>query len=519
MKHQPIIQIPPEAAGKRLSDFLNEQGYAFSAPCGGRGVCKKCRVRVIAGTFLSVKAPELAAETDTEGYLLACQALCPLQGAEIALPDHSGDGLTAYSAELSPNSQKNSGILGVALDIGTTTLAAALVDCESSQILATASCLNPQQSFGADVISRISACKNGHLQELQNTILHAAANLIAQLREQSGKSARLSALAVSGNTTMLHLFCGISPEGMGAYPFIPAFTEMKELSGASLGLDVEKVIVLPSASAFIGSDIVSGILVSRLTELEKPSVLMDIGTNGEMVLCTGARDDHRLITASTAAGPALEGASISCGMGGIAGAVSKVLPYKADCPLTFRTIGDAPAQGICGCGLIDLTAYLLDAELLDETGYLEEDPFYLSGAQQIDAQTLPVHQTPVSLTQKDIREFQLAKSAIRAGFEALIDRAGLTAADIGDILIAGGIGYYWDAENAAKTGILPREALPAVKAIGNSSLAGAVQCLTDPSGVQKMTELARACESFELNTSSVFNEAFIEHMMFPEPNP
>ena len=161
-------------------------------------------------------------------------------------------------------------------------------------------------------------------------------------------------------------------------------------------------------------------------------------------------------------------------------------------------------------------AYLLEAEVIDEVGYLEEDPYILSGVQQTESGLLPEGETEVSLNQKDVREFQLAKSAIRAGFEALVDHAGLSPEDIGHIFVAGGLGYYWDTNSAAKVGILAEEVLPAVKAIGNSSLAGAIRCLTNPESVEILAQYASSCESFELNKSPVFNDGFIEYMMFPE---
>ena len=187
-----------------------------------------------------------------------------------------------------------------------------------------------------------------------------------------------------------------------------------------------------------------------------------------------------------------------------------------DDTLTYRTIGDAPAIGVCGCGLIALMAYLLETELMDDTGFLEDDPFVMAGVQETKEGLLPESETAVSLTQKDVREFQLAKSAIRAGFEALLDHAGFTPEEIGHIYIAGGLGYYWDTNTAAKVGILAEEVLPAVKAIGNSSLAGAIRCLTDPTAVETLAQYASSCESFELNKSTVFNDGFVEHMMFPE---
>ncbi|MGN1444965.1 MAG: ASKHA domain-containing protein, partial [Eubacteriales bacterium] len=371
----PTILVPSSASGTRLTAFLSHQGVTISAPCGGRGVCGKCRVQVLSGQFLSHTTGKVLIP-DADGYILACQAICPPEGAEIAVPDVTGDGLTVSmvttaqavkpsSAAGGASSQvpdSHAGVQsdGVALDIGTTTLAAARVDRATGRVLETVSCLNPQQSFGADVISRIGACKEGQLAAMQGCLLTAVRGLIRRLfpgvDAADTAADTLPDLSVAGNATMLHLFCGVSPEGMGTYPFTPAFTEARTLSGTELELPVRTVTVLPSVSAFVGGDITAGMLVCGLGQSPVPSLLLDIGTNGEMVLDTGKADGNRLIATSTAAGPALEGANISCGMGGVAGAVSRVTPGALPGTLIYQTVGDVPACGICGCGLIDLCA-------------------------------------------------------------------------------------------------------------------------------------------------------------------
>ena len=505
------VRIPAEAAGMRLSDYLTEHGHSLNAPCGGRGTCGKCRVQVISGSFLAYGHPEEAYLPDGEGYLLACRAVCTDTGAEIHLPITDGTGLTAYQNNNASAVGEGVGY-GIALDIGTTTLAAALVDRQCGTILSTASRHNPQKSYGADVISRINACREGHLADLQGCLLSAVKDMIAQLAAACpGVSPDL--MTVAGNTTMLHIFAGVSPESMGSYPFTPRFIESKTLNGAELGLPIPTVILLPSISAFVGSDVVGGLYTAALRAQAAPTLLIDVGTNGEMILSTGSDRGGRLLSASTAAGPALEGANISCGMGGVAGAVSRV-SGDAVTPI-FRTVEDAPAVGLCGCGLIDLVAYLLESGELDETGYLDDDPYRLSGMHERAGDRIPA-QTPVQLTGKDVREFQLAKSAIRAGIEALLDAAELSVSDLGHIYLAGGMGYYLDPRSAIRVGLLPEISPRKVEAIGNSALAGAVACLIESDAISKMITLAVACESYELATSAVFMEQFIEQMMFPE---
>lgn len=508
------VHIPLSARGKRLSEWLAEQGYSISAACGGRGVCGKCRVKPVKGVFNDIGAPERALLPDENGYILACRALCGahFREAEILLPDTDGAGLTRFFHGPELKGQEG---FGIALDIGTTTLAAALVDTGAGRIISSVSRLNPQRSYGADVISRISACADGRLKELNRLILQAVSAMISEFAVRY-PLIRPRRMTVSGNTTMLHLFCGASPEGMGAYPFAPAFTEMKVIAGERLCFPVETVILLPSASAFIGSDVIGGAAVTGMLQTDEPSVLIDIGTNGEMLLNTGARNGSRLYTASTAAGPALEGAGISCGVGGIDGAVCRAAFSQEDKKITYNTINDKPCCGICGCGLVDIVSVMLDTGVMDGTGYLEEGRYALTGV-HMTAEGETVHtceEAQLTLTQQDIREFQLAKSAIAAGLEALAAHAGLKTEEISHMFIAGGLGYYIDIANAKKVGLLPRELSCNIQAVGNTSLAGAVACLCDPAWLDKISQIALDCENFELNKSAVFNQAFIERMLF-----
>ena len=511
MSNPITVRIPTKAAGMRLSEYLAERGYPINAPCGGRGTCGKCKVKLIEGSFTSLERPGEAYAPDSDGSILACRAVCTAEGGLIELPGMEGDGWTELAAIDSHTSSGFSGY-GIALDIGTTTLAAALIDRSRSEQLATTSRMNPQKAYGADVISRINACKEGALSALQSCLLTAIKEIIDELIAHYPDCVP-DAMTVVGNTTMLHIFAGVSPVGMGSYPFTPEFIDAKVLKGASLGLPVETVTLLPSISAFVGSDIVAGLYSFEHYLQNKPVLFVDVGTNGEMVLYTGAERGSRFISASTAAGPALEGANISCGVGGISGAVSGV--GGDEYQTNFSTINEASAIGICGCGLIDLMAHLLGRGDLDETGYLEEDPYRLSGNHQRSDGSV-FTETSVYLTGKDVREFQLAKSAIRAGIEALLDSAEIEADDLQSICLAGGIGHRLSVWSAVRVGLLPDVLPRKIMPLGNSALRGAILCLLDSNALDKMNELAGMCESFELADSPVFMEQFIEQMMFPE---
>ncbi len=509
MKHN-LVTIPASAAGIRLSVWLAKNGYPVSADCGGKGTCGKCRVTVVSGSFFADAAMTSIETPDADGMIRSCHAWCPDTGAQIQLEQTVGGGLTAFSAEpeegAEPARHDSAQTLGAALDIGTTTLAMALVDIDSGEIVRTVSRRNPQRSFGADVMSRIGAViENEENLQLQQTVLLAEVrSMYAQLCDGLPSARMPREMTVAGNTTMLHLFCGISPAGMGAYPFTPAFLDLRRIPGGTLSLPVETVTVTPGAHAFIGGDVTAGMLLLRLSEEHEPVMLIDIGTNGEMVLFTGTDHSGRYYAASAAAGPALEGAGISTGVGGIVGAVSAVSAVNGQ--LITKTIGDQPPLGICGSGLIDLAAILLDRAELDETGCLETDPFPYAEAEDGSA---------LCLTQEDVRALQLAKSAIRAGMEALCDAAGVPLTALSRVCIAGGLGYYMNMDSAAAIGLFPAELRPKLVSVGNTALGGAALLLSSPALAERLSAEAAAVQTIDLNRSAAFNELFIEYMMFP----
>lgn len=464
-------------AGTLLADALSENGFAVPAACGRRGTCNKCAVKVLSGTFENVSP-------DMNGCVKSCKAVI-CSDAAIEADFEQGSGLTSFSGE----EKKKRGVCGIAVDIGTTTVAAMLVKKDGSE--KTASRLNPQSAFGADVISRISACAEGHLAELTALIRSCIAAMMTELDPEN----EAEELVVSGNTTMLHLFCGVSPEKMGVFPFTPEFTSARFYTGAELGFCVKKVTVLPSVSAFIGSDITAGIYALGLHKTDKKAFLADLGTNGELVFS----DAGKLTCTSTAAGPALEGACIECGVGGVAGAINSV--YKKNGVTGYTTIGDTLPVGICGAGLADAVALMLDEGAIDETGYLEDD-FYIADN--------------VYITPKDIRQFQLAKSAVCSGIEILLDAVGVKKDSVDEFHIAGGLGYYMSPESAFRCGILPRFPDNTVAAAGNTSLRGAVACIGAPEAVEEMSGITRDCELVDLGGNPKFSALFAENMMFEE---
>jgi uncharacterized 2Fe-2S/4Fe-4S cluster protein (DUF4445 family) len=296
---------------------------------------------------------------------------------------------------------------------------------------------------------------------------------------------------------MLHLFANTDPSSMGEAPFTPVFLEKKEFSGDALGLSVNKIVLLPSISAYVGGDIVSGLAYLDILREEKPAILIDIGTNGELALFKG----DELLCCSTAAGPAFEGAEISCGIGSVRGAIDKV--EMTGTALAFSTIGGAPARGICGSGLIDAVAIMLDQGVIEEGGAFADDTrksFAITDS--------------VSISNRDIRQVQLAKSAIMSGIQLLCRSAGLKLEEIEKVYIAGGLGFFINKKNAVKIGLLPTEFLEKISICGNSSLKGAAQCLGDPAFLEKCGEIIAKSRLLELASDPQFMDVFAENMLF-----
>ena len=482
LPHNFIFSVPH---GANLLDALTQNGFFIPAACGGRGSCGKCAVKC------------RAAGAEEYQTVLSCHTLVTSDLTVLLNADKN------EVWKLSPLSSCAKSAVGMLLDVGTTTLAASLVDKATQEVIAKASALNPQGAFGADVLSRISAFGDGKGEAMRTSVVDATNRLIAKF---ASTGAQIDEVLVVGNPTMLHLFIGVDPTGIGSYPFTPAFVETKYFEGAHIGIDARRVRLLPSISAYLGSDVSAGILACEMYKSDKTQLLMDLGTNGEIVLS----HKGKLYAASTAAGPALEGANLSCGMGGVSGAIDRV--WREGGELSFTTVENAPARGICGSGVIDLIALLLDEGILDETGafseecdsplfhYLEDDCFYL---------------TPdIYLSQDDVRQFQLAKAAIAAGVEALTAHCGVKMDEIARVFLAGGLGYYMSPASAARTGLISPTLLSRTQIVGNTALAGARLCLIDEKNQTALDALCKETETVELSLSSVFSQAYIENMGF-----
>ena len=494
-------------AGSNLREELLKAGFRLDSPCGGRGSCGKCKVHVEGKAAPPSEEERALLGADlAAGLRLACRVTVehPLQ---VRLPD------LIEQVKVERTSFAASSKLGAAVDIGTTTVAGYLLDLETSRVLATASCRNPQADFGADVISRLAYALEGSLDKLTAVIRRAVAELLVGLAGEERLEV-LSHLVLVGNSAMHHLWWGLDPKSLAVAPYKPVSVLPKEEEAKRLGLPLPKASVyfLPLVAGFVGADTVAAALATGITEGSGTRLMVDIGTNGELVLATGTE----LYTCATAAGPALEGAEISCGMRGEPGAIEAV---KLGERVEYKVIGDVEPVGICGSGLVDLLAELVRTGLVDSTGrLLTREEFLAQGGSQSLASLLTEDSfqvtESVSITGGDVRKLQLAKGAIRAGMETLLSEAGLKAEKLDEIILAGAFGSFLNPNSAIGAGLLPPVDVKKVHAAGNAAGEGAKLVLLDPKAKAKAEEIAQRLNYIELATRADFQTRFMEAMLF-----
>lgn len=499
--------------GCRVHDYIQSQGTALAMPCGGKGMCGKCRVRVVRGRLpVTPEDKRIFSEAQlAQGWRLACKAVTR-EAVEIVVPVQEQQGFSALAAEAADEGALSLAAdhdYGLAVDIGTTTLAAALVDCTDGKILATATAVNSQRSFGADVVSRIGAACHGKGKALQKAVRRDLTRLMKQLlKDHSGTAARCRQMAIAANTTMLHLLMGWPCDGLGDWPFHPVSLGGKtyraqEVLGPQSPLADATVTLLPGMSTYVGADITAGIWQCGLASSDDVSLFVDLGTNGEMVL---GNKDQRFI-ASAPAGPALEGGKLTWGTGSVPGAICGVRIERGRAKV--RTIDHTVPVGICGTGILEAMAGLVREGLVDETGKLVE-PYFHKGfplASTLDYQR-------ITLSQQDIREIQMAKSAIRAGIESLIERSGISRQRVHQVFLAGGFGYYLDPQKAAVIGLLPADLAERTTAVGNTSLKGAIGLLTGAVTLEELQAIAAGVEEIVLGNDEAFQRLYIDYLNF-----
>lgn len=420
---------------------------------------------------------------------------------------------------------------GLAVDIGTTTVVAGLFDLNDGRELAVSSALNPQKEYGLDVLSRIQHVQNNPsgLKALNALIIRCLNDLLKELCEKTRiNHHQIYEITVSANTVMLHLFLGVNPQQLGRFPYRTVFRAGITISAKDLGLEASpfaRVYCMPSVSSFVGADIVAGIMATGLEQSNKTALFLDIGTNGEIVL----NKNGRLLACSTAAGPALEGMNISCGMRAAEGAVEEVSLQNG---VGFRTIGNLPPRGLCGSGLLSLTAELLNAGVILPSGrmttreeYQETHPGSpLAGF--IDnskgkrrfwlAPPAAYGDTGVFISQADVRQVQLAKGAIITGINSLLAQLELNEEEVEKVYLAGAFGSYVDPKNLLRLGFFPAFWQDRICFAGNSSKAGAVMALLSGTMRMRAEEISQKVCYFELSSYPGFEKLFVKNMLFPK---
>jgi uncharacterized 2Fe-2S/4Fe-4S cluster protein (DUF4445 family) len=485
----PLAKVLTVREGTGLLDVLHEYGIEF--PCGGQGKCGKCSVKVLEG---EIRADHRHLERIrniglSDDWRLSCLSICT---SDLVLEVAQFE--TIIQADETPFEFTQGRGLGIAFDLGTTTLVGQLLDLESGQILAVEKAMNPQRKLGADLVTRLENTLDSGGDEATQLIRKKVGHMVGQLMKGKGKS--FERMVIVGNTVMHHFFCDLDVTPLSFYPFNSQHLKMVQFNAGNLGWDKAWSGIIqfyPPIGSFVGSDVLAGILATGMHRKEGYSVLIDLGTNGEIV--AGNRDG--LVCASTAAGPAFEGSVISCGMQATQGAIASIDSFgdKWQC----KVIGETKPVGVCGSGLIDAVAVMLQHRLLGEFGEI------LSGENEV------LFAEPVKLTQKDIQEFQLAKSAITTGLHILLRKLSISLDEVEQLYISGGFGSYINPENVRKTGMI-NVAADRITRLGNTALIGAKMFLFETADVAD--SLRTMTTHVSLESEPDFQDLFIQHLSF-----
>ncbi|HSO87583.1 MAG TPA: ASKHA domain-containing protein [Draconibacterium sp.] len=485
---QPFGKTISVNSGTPLIDVLHEFGVEF--PCGGKGTCGSCKVKLLKGELKidSVQQQKIDRLKLDNDWRLAC--FCKAESditleisqfENIILADNSTFDFTPQPG------------YGIAIDLGTTTVVVQLVNLGNGHVLDSVSDVNPQVKYGGDLISRIQSCLDGNFEDLQDLIRSKIWKMVHSILKSHPVD--VSKVALVGNTVMHHIFSGLPVNSLSFYPFHSPDLGTQKFTPAEIKWELPektKILFYPSIGSFVGSDILAGIAATKMVEREEFSVLIDLGTNGEIVV----GNCNNIICASTAAGPAFEGAKISQGMRATTGAISSVNFVNGE--LKTHVIGNTTAKGICGSGLIDTMAILLNREEIGMFGEINSGEDKVKLTKQ------------VSITQQDIREFQLAKAAIAAGIQILLNLLKITYVEIDQVFIAGGFGNFLNIKNVIRTGLIECEEEKIVK-LGNTALIGAKMFLfKDDEFIQK---ILLKTKHVNLEGDPNFQDIYIEKMI------
>lgn len=567
-----------DAKDAELLHTLLVYEHGYHAPCGGNGTCHNCKVKLIGNIpyhekekailseeeikenihfacMLEVKedlivmlkgtqhmaAQDIYEERDVINPMVRRMELSVTELKKLAIPDYAcalqkkigthkvnlevikklpyfmqGD-IDKFTAiyddhEVLELTHKPLDGYGIAIDIGTTTVVSYLYNLKTGKYQDVLSDINHQRNFGFDVISRIKyAHEESGLNTLCKTITSQLKTMIESLISKNKlEKEQLDEVIIVGNTVMLHLLIGSNPKDIGVAPFTSVFTDPIYTDLKELGIKINnhcKVSILPSISSYVGADVVSGMLIANMHQEEQTILLVDIGTNGEIALLS----EGEIACCATAAGPAFEGANITYGVGGISGAINHIDIKKEQ--LSYTTIHNQKPIGLCGSGLIDGIAYMLNKGYIDETGYLEGDDLVDIGEAALEI-AKKEDAAAIYITQKDIREIQLAKGSIRAGIDTMLDNRGIKVEDVDKIYIAGGFGSFMNKESAVRIGLLPKGAERKIESIGNSAGKGAIKVLLNKDYLKEIMNIKDKCHYVELSNSVKFMDYYMQSMSF-----
>jgi uncharacterized 2Fe-2S/4Fe-4S cluster protein (DUF4445 family) len=530
---QPIGRRAKVTAGQNVLAAAQSVGVELQAVCGGAGTCGQCKVRCVSGNLArptEEERSELCEDDLKAGYRLACQAI-PSSDLILEIPSESltssqrvqiegGGQRVSVDSILSLDDLRRGGpLLGLAVDLGTTKIAAYLVNLETGQTLAARGVMNPQIAYGEDVISRISfagqAVQNRN--RLQRKVIEALNKLALDLCAETQTSPQhIFEAVVAGNTAMQHLFAGFPVQQLGTAPFLPASTRPIHKPAKDFGLRLAEAAgayTPPNIAGYVGGDHVAMLLGIGIGDCPHPTLAIDIGTNTELTLITSGR----LLTCSCASGPAFEGAHIKHGMRAAPGAIERVQFESGT--FHYYTVERRPPAGICGSGILDAIAALLDAGAIDERGNFRNG---VTGIRHRDAEyefllvspDETEHRKEIVLTRQDISEIQFAKAAIRAGIEVLLDLGQVDAKTLKSFVIAGAFGSYLDLRSAVRIGLFPEIPLRLFKQVGNAVGLGARQMLASATQRRRGEELAERIEYIELTNHPQFHEKFVKALLF-----
>ncbi len=539
VRHELDARALPSSA--TLADLLAASGLPTTTSCGQRGVCRKCDVELVEGTLLDLEGNPVAAPV----VVRACRCRATAASAAIVrIPERArlasrsqvGDTFAierAFSLDppfpLSPQRDTV-----CAIDLGTTTVVVLLADATSGHVLARAGGFNQQMRYGDNVLTRIMHA--GHVsgrRELHASIVRdTIAPLLAEACTQAGRApSRIAGATVAGNTTMLHLLAGEDPVSLGVAPFTPVFLSARDLSAGGVGLsDVVEGLnpstvlrLLPGLSAYVGADITAGLYATGMLDSPNTSLLVDLGTNGEIALIHGGG----LWVCATAAGPAFEGAGLASGVRAQPGAIERLALSSNPPAIHARCIGAGTGvrpMGVCGSAYVDFLAEGRRAGLLLATGRFHE-PFWTrlppgnraAGPEGRRVILAGDGAQAVTISEADVATLLQAKAAIGAGIETILRAAGLRPGDVRHLHLAGGFGLHLDVSHAIAIGLLPGVAREAVHVVGNAPLAGALLAALDASVLADMERMRERVRVFDLNADPGFEDRYVDHLSLPAP--